>query len=154
MQDCSIFIGNALQILQSCTKPSISWWRHQMETFSALLAICAGNSPVPDEFPAQRPVTRSFDVFSLIWVWMNGWVNNGEAGDLRRYRAHYNVIVMWYMTITKQNNPRAVHRSLDMYCKRRGALQHRKVIDGIWDEGLDSLKYKNNQNCTDALSHN
>ena len=39
------------------------WWRHQMETFSALLAICSVNSPVPDEFPAQRPVTRSFDVF-------------------------------------------------------------------------------------------
>ena len=36
-----------------------AWWRHQMETFSALLAICAGNSPVPP----QRPVTRSFDVF-------------------------------------------------------------------------------------------
>ena len=34
-----------------------------METFSALLAICAGNSPVPGEFPAQRPVTRSFHVF-------------------------------------------------------------------------------------------
>ena len=34
-----------------------------METFSALLTICAGNSPVPGEFPAQRPVTRSFDVF-------------------------------------------------------------------------------------------
>ena len=41
----------------------ITWWRHQMETFSALLAICAGNSPVPGEFPAQRPVTRSLDVF-------------------------------------------------------------------------------------------
>ena len=41
----------------------ISWWRHQMEIFSALLAICAGNSPVPGEFPAQRPATRSFDVF-------------------------------------------------------------------------------------------
>ena len=40
-----------------------TWWRHQMETFSALLAIWAGNSPVPGEFPAQRPVTRSFDVF-------------------------------------------------------------------------------------------
>ena len=40
-----------------------SWWRHQIETFSALLAICAGNSPVTGEFPAQRPVTRSFDVF-------------------------------------------------------------------------------------------
>ena len=34
-----------------------------METFSALLAICAGNSPVPGEFPTQSPVTRSFDVF-------------------------------------------------------------------------------------------
>ena len=40
-----------------------TWWRHQMETFSALLTICAGNSSVPGEFPAQRPVTRSFDVF-------------------------------------------------------------------------------------------
>ena len=40
----------------------ITWWRHQMETFSALLALCAGNSPVPGEFPTQRPVTRSFDV--------------------------------------------------------------------------------------------
>ena len=34
-----------------------------MEIFSALLAICVGNSPVASEFPAQRPVTRSFDVF-------------------------------------------------------------------------------------------
>ena len=41
----------------------VAWWRHQMETFSSLLAICAGNSPVPGEFPAQRPVTRRFDVF-------------------------------------------------------------------------------------------
>ena len=40
-----------------------SWWRHQMETSSALLALCAGNSPFPGPFPAQRPVTRSFDVF-------------------------------------------------------------------------------------------
>ena len=64
-----------------------------METFSALLAICAGNSPVSGEFPAQRPVTWSFDFF-LICVWINGWVNNREAGDLRRYGAHYDVIVM------------------------------------------------------------
>ena len=47
----------------------VSWhhsgtlWRHQMETFSALLALCAGNSPVTGEFPSQRPVTRSFEVF-------------------------------------------------------------------------------------------
>ena len=40
-----------------------SWWRHQMEIFSALLAIWAGNSPATGEFPARRPVTRSFGVF-------------------------------------------------------------------------------------------
>ena len=47
------------------TRPKwvVSWWRHQMETFSVLLALCVGNSPVPGEFPTQRPVTRSFDVF-------------------------------------------------------------------------------------------
>ena len=38
-------------------------WRHQVETFSALLALCAGNSPVTGEFPLQRPVTQRFDVF-------------------------------------------------------------------------------------------
>ena len=52
-----------------------SWWRHQMETFSALLAICAGNSPVSGEFSVQTPVTRSFDV-SFICTRINGWVNN------------------------------------------------------------------------------
>ena len=41
----------------------ISWWCHPIETFSTSLAICAGNSPVTGEFPAQRPVTRSYDVF-------------------------------------------------------------------------------------------
>ena len=69
----------------------IEWeleWRHQMETFSGLLAICAGNSPVP----TQRPVTRSFDFF--ICAWINGWVKNGKAGDLRRHRAHYGITVM------------------------------------------------------------
>ena len=62
------------------------WWCHQMETFSALLALCAGTG----EFPAQRPMTRSFDVFF-------DWVNNREAGDLRRHRADYDVIVMAYL---------------------------------------------------------
>ena len=49
-------------IAMTSTLP-IPWWRRQMETFSALLAICAGNSPVPGEFPTQRPVRRSFDVY-------------------------------------------------------------------------------------------
>ena len=40
-----------------------SWRRYQMETFSTLLALCVGNSPVTGEFPAQRLVTWNFDVF-------------------------------------------------------------------------------------------
>ena len=70
-----------------------SWRLHQMETFSVLLALCVGNSPVTGEFPAQRPVTRSFDVFFDLRL-DKAWVNNRKAGDLRRNRGHYDVIVM------------------------------------------------------------
>ena len=45
------------------------------------------------DFPAQRPVMRNL-MFSLICAWINGRVNNGDAGDLRRHRAHYDVTVM------------------------------------------------------------
>ena len=75
---------------------SISKWRHQMETFSVLLALCVGNSTVTGESPSQRPLTRSFDV-SLICAWTNGWANNRDAGNLRHRRAHYEVTVMcWH----------------------------------------------------------
>ena len=72
-------------------------WRHQMETFSTLLAICAGNSLVTGEFPIQRPVTRSFDIFFDLRL--NKWlvVNNPEAGDLRRHHVNYDVSVIEYM---------------------------------------------------------
>ena len=58
-----IFVKHLLFTNRMTLPHQVTWWCHQMETFSALLAICAGNSPVPGEFPAQRPVTRSFDVF-------------------------------------------------------------------------------------------
>ena len=69
------------------------WWHHQMETFSALLAIGVGNSPVIGEFPTQRPVTQCFDVFFDLCL-NKGWVNNRGAGDLRCHCAHYDVNVM------------------------------------------------------------
>ena len=71
----------------------ISWWRHQMETFSALLALCAGNSPVPVNSP-HKGQWRGALVFSLIFAWINDWINNREAGDLTRHRGHYDVNVM------------------------------------------------------------
>ena len=71
----------------------LSWGRHQVETFSALLAFCVGNSPVTSEFPAQRPVTRSFDVFfdlcqnqHLSKQWRRRWFES--------HRAHNDTIIM------------------------------------------------------------
>ena len=71
---------------------SRTWWRHQMETFSGLLATCAGNSPVPGEFSTQRPVTRSFDVYfdlrpnkRLSKQWW-GWWFEKQSRPLWRHR--------------------------------------------------------------------
>ena len=60
---CSFKIFDSNHFIAILLRRFCTWWRHQMETFSALLAICAGDSPVSGEFPTQRPVTRSFDVF-------------------------------------------------------------------------------------------
>ena len=85
--------GVGSYLSRCCRHLPYPWWRHPMETFPALLVICAGNSPVTGEFPSQRPVTRNFGV-SLICTWINDRVNNREAGDLRRHRAHYDVTVV------------------------------------------------------------
>ena len=67
LKDCMLLqIGNS------------AWWRHQMETFSALLTICAWNSPVTAEFTAQRPVARSFDVFFDLRL--NKWLSKQSWG--------------------------------------------------------------------------
>ena len=60
----------------------LSWWRHQMETFTESLALCEGNPPVTGDV-------------SLIWASTNGWANNRDAGDMRRNRAHYGVTIIF-----------------------------------------------------------
>ena len=68
-----------------------------METFAALLAICAGNLPVSGEFPAQRPVTRSFDVFFDVRLikrlskHSRGWWFETLSHPLWRHRNVYNL---------------------------------------------------------------
>ena len=57
------------------------------------MANCAGNSPVPSEFP-HKGQWRGALMFSLICACMDGWVNNREVGDLRRHRDYYDVTVM------------------------------------------------------------
>ena len=88
--------------------PANPWWRHQMETFSVLLAICAGNWPVPGEFPTQRPVTGSFDVFfdlrlnkQLSKQWW-GWWFEMLACPLWRQR---NAVELTYYVHMMRNKP-------------------------------------------------
>ena len=80
--NCIVVLSNSSSSVRD------TWWRHQMDTFSALLALCAGNSPVPVNSPHKGQWRRAL-MFSLMCAWINGWVNNREAGDLRRNRAHY-----------------------------------------------------------------
>ena len=84
-------------------------WRHQMETFSALLALCAGNSPVTGEFPTQRPMTRNFDAFFDLRQWWGWW--------LRRHRAHYDVTVMslWPSVSTFRWEPSIYYDTIRLY---------------------------------------
>ena len=65
-----------------------------METFSALLALCAGNSPVTGEFPSPRSVTRSFDISFDLRLNKRLSKHSRDAGDLRYHRAHYDVTVL------------------------------------------------------------
>ena len=87
---------------------SFSWWRHQMETFSAQLVLCAGNSPVPVNSP-HKGQWRGALMFSLICVYINGWVNNREAGDLRRHYSHYDVNVMCWPFIMRHGGDWSKH---------------------------------------------
>ena len=59
-----------------------------METFSVWLAFCEGNSPMTGEFPSQRPVTRSFDVFFDLRL------NKRLSKPGRLHRAHHDATVM------------------------------------------------------------
>ena len=93
---------SCVHIISAWLNTPCTWRRHQMETLSVLLAFCARssvNSPHEGQW-------RGALMFSLICAWINGWVNNRDAGDLRRQLAHYDVIMMhtsqygWHSDIT------------------------------------------------------
>ena len=89
----------------------IAWWRHGMDMLFALLSLCHDDVIKWKHFPRNWTFVRGIHrspvnsphkgqwrgalMFTLICTRINGGVNNGEAGDLRRYRPHYDVIVMW-----------------------------------------------------------
>ena len=83
----------------ACTIPGahddVIKWKH----FSRHWPFVRGIHRSLANFP-HKGQWRGALMFSLICVWINDWVNNREAGDLRRYRAHYDVIAMWCVTFS------------------------------------------------------
>ena len=99
-------------------KTQKTWWRHQMETFYALLALCAGNSQVTGEFLSQRPVTHSFDIFfdlrlnkrlrkqSRGW-WFETpsrslWRNCNERKSFAHFLGPLSMQHQWYLSVSSR----------------------------------------------------
>ena len=119
------------QYLQWTTLRFVSWWRHQMETFSALLAICAGNSPVSGEFPAQRPVTQTFDVFyglcpikGLSKQWWGWWFGTPSRPFWRhcivKIPILYNLAASKVYYIPQTSHKRTPHMGYQIICQSKG----------------------------------
>ena len=100
-QSIHIVISSMSSLTMPITKTQNSDWYTKVITMMtssngnmfSVAGPLSENSPITGEFPPQWPVRQSLDVF-FICVWIKSWVNNHEAGDLRRHRAHYYVIVM------------------------------------------------------------
>ena len=120
----------------------ISWLRHQMETIYALLAFVRGihRSPVNSPHKGQW---RGALMFSFICTWMNGWVNNREAGDLRRHRAHHDVIVLLYSFCSRPINEQ--NKLFEMYTTRIErwimCIWNKKYLNITWDTLAVGLKF-------------
>ena len=92
-------------------------WCHMRVMESKTLTTCHDDVIKWKHFPRYWPFVRGIHrstvnsphkgqwrgafVFSLICVWINGWINNREAGDLRRYHARYDVIVMFFTSLLR-----------------------------------------------------
>ena len=114
----------------------MTWWRHQMETFSVLLALCAGNSPVTGEFPAHRPVTRRFDVFFDLrldkrlskqwWGWWFTWRRNRDHCGVIVMNGHESAKLVYVLVYTRQT-----------VCKYGASSVKGDVLH---EEGIDKVK--------------
>ena len=74
--------------------PQVTWWRHQVETFSALLALCEGNHRSPVDSPRKGQLRGKLMLPLFFCTWTHIWANNRDTGELRRHRTHYNVTVI------------------------------------------------------------
>ena len=77
------------------------WWHHQMETFSALLALCEGNSLVTDEFP-HKGQWRGALMFSLICVLSKQSKHRLFETPSRPLSRHFNALALSKMEVREQ----------------------------------------------------
>ena len=85
-------------VVSQCCHDDVIKWKHFPRNWPFVRGI--HRSPVNSPHKGQWRVAL---MFSLIWVWINGWVNNHKAGDLRLYRFHYDVTVMhWAIDIVDE----------------------------------------------------
>ena len=105
-------------------------WKH----FSHCWPFAQGIHRSPVNFP-HKGQWRGSLMLSLICVWTNGWVNNREAGDLRRYLAHYDVIVIEIDAIFRGMNPYVTE--LIKLCgdlsSIRAVVHHKILMSADWN---------------------
>ena len=122
----------APSIVQIGWKHNFTWWRHQMETFPALLALCAGNSPGPVN-SLHKGQWRGALVFSLMCARINDRVNNRETGDSTHHRGHYDVNVMNFFV---RNRPISlvegcIHYQWRNIVSEPSAIESRTYVENI-----------------------
>ena len=85
-----------------------TWWRHQMEAFSASQDFCERNPRAPADSHHKCQWCGAL-VFSLIFGWAYGWANNWDAGDLRRHGIHCDITLMLYNRTKKRCKAITMH---------------------------------------------
>ena len=115
-----------------------------METFSALLALCAGNSPVTGEFPAQRPVARCFDVFfdlrlnqQLSKQWRRRWFETQS----RLLWRHCNDLSIHILSHEQFSVNGFISKLLNKFCEFHTKIFPDKMLCLVTNSSMTKLKH-------------
>ena len=110
---------------------NVSWWRHQMENFPRYWPFVRGIHRSPANSP-HKGQWRGALMFSLIRAWMNGWVNNCKAGDLRCQRAHYDGTVIFCKLSAMLFRPRCIKHFGWLHWLTIRRVEHSSWLKQLW----------------------
>ena len=97
MQVASAWQSCLFKVHSSSSAEKYIWWRHKMETFPSLLALCEENPPVTGWFPSHQASNAGFDILFEMSAQTNGWTNSWVVGVLERNGAH--LMSLWWIII-------------------------------------------------------